>query len=212
MTNRVSFLIDGFNLYHSICSAMADHKLARGKWLDIWRLCESFLNVFGKDAIINKVYYFSALAKHISDAGAPLRHQVFIEALESTGVQTIMGKFKKKRIKCRATCQQEGWGYEEKETDVNIAIKLMELMMTDACDTAVIVSGDTDLATALRAAKRLFPSKKLGVGFPYKRGHGELEQLADCTFKIKAEHYSRFVFPDKITLSNGTTIQKPANW
>lgn len=84
--------------------------------------------------------------------------------------------------------------------------------MKDQCDIPVIVSGDTDLATALRAAKRLFPTKKLGVGFPYKRRTNELGQIADFEFKIQALHYPRFVFPDPVILPDGTRLQKPFSW
>lgn len=212
MTTRVTFLIDGFNLYHSICEAIQAHALPGGKWLNIRALCASYLHLFGRDAVLQEVYYFSALATHHRDPDAPVRHQTLIAALRSTGVQPIMGTFKRKRIKCRASCKLEGWGYEEKETDVNIAVKLIELLMLNSCDVPVIVSGDTDLATAIRAAKRLFPAAKIGVGFPYKRFHHELKQLADFSFKMSPRQYSTFVFPDQVVLPSGKTILKPPAW
>ena len=212
MTQRVSFLIDGFNLYHSIKEASYHNNLRHGKWLNISRLCKNYLHLFGKDAVINEVYYFSALAMQDKDPQAPIRHQTYIAALRSTGVKPILGTFKRKKIKCRALCKQEGWGYEEKETDVNIAIKLIELLMIKSCDIPVIVSGDTDLATAIKLAKRLFPGVKIGVGFPYKRNNAELKQLADVSFKIGPQHYQEFVFSDLITLPSGKTILKPPAW
>jgi uncharacterized LabA/DUF88 family protein len=211
MANRVSFLVDGFNLYHSVRDAIADHKLTGGKWLNLWELCHNFLSVCGRDVHMQSVHYFSALATHI-DQQAPLRHQALIKAMESTGVQIVLGQFKKKLIKCKAGCGRSGWGYEEKETDINIALTLLELLMKDSCDTAVIVSGDTDLLTAMRAAKRIFPAKKLCVGFPYKRAHKEMKQVADYSFKIDARYYEKFVFPDFIRLPTGKTISKPTGW
>ncbi|TAH38286.1 MAG: NYN domain-containing protein [Planctomycetota bacterium] len=44
---------------------------------------------------------------------------------------------------------------EEKETDVAIAVAILEGMLDPAVDTIVLVSGDTDLVPALRAGKRL---------------------------------------------------------
>jgi uncharacterized LabA/DUF88 family protein len=211
MGNRVSFLVDGFNLYHSVRDAIADHRLSGGKWLDLRRLCRNFLSACGPGAQMQSVHYFSALAVHI-DQQAPLRHLALINAMESTGVQVSLGQFKKKLIKCKAGCGRSGWGYEEKETDINIAVTLLELLMKDCCDIAVIISGDTDLLTAMRAAKRLFPEKKLGVGFPYKRAHKEMKQLADHSFKIDARYYEKFVFSDVIELPNGKTISKPVGW
>jgi len=84
MSNRVIFLIDGFNLYHSVCDSIHDGHPTSGKWLNIWDLCKSFLNVFGKDAVIEGVFYFSALAKHTRDPDAPRRHQLFLKSLTST--------------------------------------------------------------------------------------------------------------------------------
>ena len=212
MTNRVSFLIDGFNLYHSICDAIRDRKKPTGKWLNIYSLCKNYLYLFGKEAVMQDVYYFSALATHTSNQKAPIRQQAFIEAIESTGVKVILGKFKKKLVICKAGCGKSGWGYEEKETDVNIAIALFEQLMTNSSDTAVIISGDTDLATAVRAAKRLFPQKRIAVGFPYRRANKELRQIADYSFKIDDRYYEKFVFPDVIELPNGKKISKPNGW
>jgi uncharacterized LabA/DUF88 family protein len=84
--------------------------------------------------------------------------------------------------------------------------------MTKSCDIPVIISGDTDLATAIRTAKRLFPGIKIGVGFPYHRNNAELRQLADVSFKIGPQHYQQFVFPDLITLPTGDKIAKPSRW
>jgi hypothetical protein len=55
---------------------------------------------------------------------------------------------------------------EEKETDVALGVKALELLHLWACDTLVIVSGDTDFTPALRTAKRLFPEVNVCVAFP----------------------------------------------
>lgn len=212
MVNKVAFFIDGFNLYHSVCEAIPDKKLNGGKWLDIKSLCTNFLSACGSNSTLSDVIYFSAIAHHMAHTGAPVRHQLFIDALESTGVQVILGNFKKKKIKCKKICRLEGFGHEEKETDVNIAVTLFEYLMLNKCDTAVIVSGDSDLVASTRAAKRLFPTKRLGACFPYKRKSNELAQIADFELKISAHLYERFQFPPTISLLNGKTINKPQTW
>lgn len=125
---RVSFLVDGFNLYHSVCDSMQDQKLSSGKWLNIRALLGSFISVFGRDAVVHEIYYFSALAYHVKDQNAPIRHMQLIKALRSTGVKDVLGQFKRKEIRCRAVCQKKGFAFEEKETDVNIAVTLIELV------------------------------------------------------------------------------------
>ncbi|MBR2082614.1 MAG: NYN domain-containing protein [Elusimicrobiaceae bacterium] len=51
-------------------------------------------------------------------------------------------------------------GHEEKLTDVNIAIYLLEIALKNTVDEAVIVSADSDLIPAILAIKRNFPGKK----------------------------------------------------
>jgi hypothetical protein len=84
--------------------------------------------------------------------------------------------------------------------------------MLKNCDIPVIVSGDTDLAAAIKSAKRLFPETEIGIMFPYKRYHAELKQITDFNFKIRSENYEKFVFPDQIVLHDGKTLTKPSGW
>ncbi|MDZ4718003.1 MAG: NYN domain-containing protein [Roseiflexaceae bacterium] len=114
--------------------------------------------------------YFSAYAKHRipMDADVINRHKKYINCLEDTGVTIELGRFKNKPAHC-PHCHALIERHEEKETDVTISVRLLELFVTDQCDTAVVITGDTDIAPAIRAAKRLFPTKQVGVGLPYQR-------------------------------------------
>jgi len=55
MANRVCFLVDGFNVYHSVCEALRTRKGASMKWLDMQDLCASYLSSIGNGAILEKV-------------------------------------------------------------------------------------------------------------------------------------------------------------
>jgi hypothetical protein len=76
--NRVAFLVDGFNLYHSIRDAQASFGY-RVKWLDLHGLCASYVHssLFGRDAILWSVTYFSAYATFLTptNPGVVVRHQ-----------------------------------------------------------------------------------------------------------------------------------------
>ena len=50
---RVSFFIDGFNLYHSLKDYARDCR-----WLDLRKLCESYLR---ENEQLGDVYYFTAV-------------------------------------------------------------------------------------------------------------------------------------------------------
>jgi len=211
--NRTAFLIDGFNLYHSVRAAA---KLVGGrgmKWLDISRLCSSYLHVVGNGATLENVYYFSALATHLeaTNLGVTKRHQTFISCLRASGVQVELARFKKKIIWC-SHCHQKVVRREEKETDVAIAVKMMELLYSRSCETIVLMTGDTDIAPAVRSAQRLFPGCTIWFAFPYDRKNKELEQLTGRAFQITKESYQRHQFPDPYVLADGTSLVKPAAW
>ena len=215
MVNRTAFLIDGFNLYHSVKNASQDLNLSgKGtRWLNISSMCNSFLHAIGNNAQTTDIYYFSALAKHI-EAFKPdvvARHKSYIRCLEATGILVELSRFKKKRILCDH-CGQSIKRHEEKETDVAIAVKLLEILFLDLCDTAVLVTGDTDVIPAVKATQRLFPHKEIAFLLPYKRHNKELVDLVEKHFEIKKETYQRHQFSDPFTTKKGKQIIKPVSW
>jgi uncharacterized LabA/DUF88 family protein len=211
--DRVTFLIDGFNLYHSICDASKDLHGASTKWLDINGLCLGYMHLLGKTAVLQEIYYFSALAQHLEfkKPNVTQRHKDLIKCLTAKGVIVELNRFKKKSMKC-PSCGHKYDRYEEKETDVSVALKLLELFITNSCDTVVLVTGDTDLAPAVKTAKRLFSSKRVIFAFPYKRKNSELAQLAPSSFEIKKERYTKHQFSDPYILPDGSKINKPSKW
>jgi uncharacterized LabA/DUF88 family protein len=210
---RVTFVIDGFNLYHSVSDASRDFGKQCTKWLDVKSLCASYLYLFGKSASLHEIYYFSALAFHRChlDPDVTKRHKAYIQCLEDTGVITQLNRFKKKTMFC-PLCKQKYDRYEEKETDVAIAIKLLEALWTDSCDIVVVVTGDTDLAPAVRTAQKHFPAKKVVFAFPYKRKNQELSSLAPGSFAISKDKYANNQLPSPYTLSSGKQVLKPSSW
>lgn len=211
--DRVVYLIDGFNLYHSLRSAERDAGGISMRWLDIRALCRSYLHLLGREATLDRVFYFSALAKHLESSNPQVtaRHKVFIECIEATGVVVELNRFKKKPIRCPA-CQARFNRFEEKETDVAIAIKIMELFFRDACDTVVVMSGDTDLAPACRTAMALFPTKRIIFALPYNRKNKELIKLAPGSFSIDKSQYAAHQLADPFILADGAIRTKPTGW
>jgi uncharacterized LabA/DUF88 family protein len=223
--NRVTFLIDGFNFYHSIVDLDRFQGL-HVKWLNIYSLCSSFLHLISRDAAIAEIYYFSAFAYHLNDPNVIKRHQDYIECLKSTGIIPEMGRFKPKDVTCpfynqlmksspaNITCPIRGkfTKHEEKETDIAIAAKLFEIMFKDKCDTVVLVTGDTDLTPAVKTCRILFPIKVMRFAFPYRRHNHELKVLLPGSFKIHKGSYARHLFPDPVRLPDGTEICKPTSW
>ncbi len=109
-------------------------------------------------------------------------------------------------------CGSEYTGHEEKQTDVNIATKLLELAFLDAYDTGLILSGDTDLIPAIRAVQRNFPAKRIGLCFPPRRRSNELKDGADFHMRLKDRHLKACQFPDEMRLGDGFSIKRPPEW
>ena len=214
---RIAFLVDGFNLYHSLVDAARDLHVAgrpaQTKWLDLRGMLSSYLHIFGRDASVSKIVYFSALAnwRDNQDPGCTARHLAYIECLKSTGIDVKLGRFKERSKWC-STCQKEIAYHEEKETDVAICAHFLEILSCGETEVAVLVTGDTDLSPAIRTAHRLYPGVNLAVGFPHKRKRKELAKLADQNFLIKPERYTQHQFPDRVEVSPGRVIIKPSVW
>jgi uncharacterized LabA/DUF88 family protein len=139
------------------------------------------------------------------------RHKHYVNALSAAGVIVELGRFKKKLIRC-LHCKKEFVRHEEKETDVAVALKVLELFALDIADRVVLITGDTDLAPAVRTAKRLYPVRKVCFAFPWNRKRDELEKLADSPcISISREAYRSHQFADPVVLG-GKSYDKPASW
>ncbi len=208
---RVSFLIDGFNLYHSVIQASRDLGGASTKWLNIHSLCSSYLPDFGKTAKIGSVHYFTALPFYLNDGDKIRRQKDFNRCLESTGVDVKTAKFKSKDLFCKR-CNQFTKTQEEKETDVAIAAKLFELLITDSADIVALVSGDTDLIPAARTVDHLYSRDNIRFILPYGRSNDEIKQLFPNSIDVKKERYIAHQFPDPVQVSRRRAIDKPPSW
>ena len=200
---RVAVFIDGFNVYHALTS---DPRTKKHRWLNLEQLARCFLT---SNDSLNEIFYFTALA--LWDAEKVAKHKTYISALRTTSVQPILGAFRRKDKYC-TLCRRKYLTYEEKRTDVNIAIKLFQTAIIDSWDSALIISGDSDLIPAIEAVKKSFPSKQIGVIIPIGRRAEELKIVADFHRKMKIKHLQSSQFPEEIVLSGGGTIKKPLSW
>ncbi len=216
MDLRVSFLVDGLNVYHSLCEIERVSK-ARVRWLDLRKLCLSYLHAvrgaMDQRVALGTIEYFSALALHrvAYDPGSVDAQNAYFSVLAESGVTLTVSRFKQKDATCPG-CGMRFVRYEEKETDVAIGMRMMELAARGECQVIVLVSGDTDMIPAVKAAKRLSPSVAVGVAFPFLRHNAELRAVADFTFGIGQRNVQRAQFPPAVSLADGRTIVKPIRW
>jgi len=208
MKPRSIVYIDGFNFYYGAVRGTA------WKWLDF----EACLRRLRPADDVQRVYYFTALV----DGPKSKRQQQYLRALAALPlVQVILGKFKLKEVTCRVTrCKYRGSRVfqmpEEKRTDVNIALQVLDDAHQDRADRFVIISGDSDLVPVLEMVKAKWPEKQLIVYVPSRhpiRGAAtELRNAADKhkTFPLALLRVSQF--PVCVPDGRGGMIEKPAEW
>lgn len=143
--------IDGFNLYYGALKGTPH------KWLDIEALSRRLLP---RDEIV-KVRYFTARIGTRTDAARARRQHVYLRAIAALPLVEIhFGRFVTRPVRL-PLANPPGTGSrtvevlrsEEKGSDVNLAAYLLRDAFQKHCDTAVVISNDSDLAGAMRIAR-----------------------------------------------------------
>lgn len=226
---RTIVYIDGFNLYYGCL------KNTPYKWLDLYTLFHKYL--LDETTTDLCVKYFTAKIRpsHSDDSQAPFRQQKYIEALEQYSptekFKVIYGYFphpqKKymRRAKPDPHYPEDSQDYktvkvlafEEKQSDVNIAVHIINDAWLNQFDQAVLCSNDTDLTGALTALKTYHHAKRVGIIHPIrskpsqnKKPSQSLIEHADWHIPwIAPQHLAAAQLPDTIPHSN---IRKPERW
>jgi len=202
---RAIALIDGFNLYH----AVLDLRQGYLKWLDLHKLCRAFLP--SPQFALERVLYFTALATWKPQS--LIRHRAYLRALEATGVEVVTAKFKESKKFCR-TCKASWVHHEEKETDVSIGVHLVDLAYQDTFDRALLLTGDSDLAPAVRIVKQRFPAKQIALLTPPGRSRS-YELVAACGTegsRVRLVHLQRALLPERTACADGSYVMRPAEY
>lgn len=202
---RVAAYIDGFNLYFGLKQA----NFKRYYWLDVAALADSLLKPGQALAV---THYFTA---RIRDNGRNVddrrRQNVYLEALEACGARCQFGHYLEKRRECRA-CHSVWNDYEEKMTDVNVAVQLLGDAFDDVFDVALVISGDSDLTTPIRRVRERFPTKRVIVAFPPGRYSNELKRCATGYLTIGEDKLRASQLPDPVIKPGGFALSRPITW
>lgn len=206
MTRRVAVYVDGFNLYYGLRSK----GWHRYYWLDLRRLSEHFLRTGQRLVLVQ--YFTAGVFAEPNDPGKPVRQNTYLEALETLpNLRIHKGYFLAKQQRC-AACGAVWQTFEEKTTDVNIAVELLGDAQDDVFDTAIVVSGDGDLAGPIRAVRRRYPQKRVVVAFPPGRHSAGLRNAASAFFTIGRDALRDSQFPPQVTKADGYVLTRPQKW
>ncbi len=199
---KVIVYVDGFNLYFG----MLDAGFLHCKWLDIDKLVKSYLKA--NQELVEIKYFTSRITNN------PLkqkRQTTYLEALLTTGIKIVYGLYKAKSIECE-NCGHNWAVSNEKMTDVNIATHLIIDAFQDKYDTAILISGDSDLVPPIKAVHSNFPQKAISVFFPPNRHNNTVAEAAKGSQIIGRKKLVDSQFENEVTKRDGFILHKPQNW
>jgi uncharacterized LabA/DUF88 family protein len=200
---RVISYIDGFNMYYGLKSQNWDRYL----WLDVQALSRSLLK---SDQTLIYTKYFTARISQPADKVK--RQNTYIEAIQTLpDVTVLFGNY----MTTPRTCRNCGFVYnvaQEKMTDVNIAVELLQDAFQDAFDTAILISADSDLIAPIAVIKKLFPDKRVVVACPPGRFSANLTKAAHAYLKIGHGSIEKSQFPEEVPTQSGFILRRPATW
>ena len=198
--------IDGFNLYYGLRSK----GWRRYYWLDVRRLAENLLLPGQQLAMVR--YFTAPVLPQPDGSGQGERQQTYLDALATLPELHIhYGYFLVKSHIC-PVCRASYSAYEEKMTDVNIAIELLGDARDDAFDTAIVISGDGDLSGLVSEVQQRYSNKRIVVAFPPNRVSKQLRQVAAASFTIGRRRFAASLLPERIQKPDGFVIGKPPQW
>ena len=214
MKKRVIFYIDGFNFYYGLKrSKKANDQWVKCYWLDVVKLCESFL---GENQELVKVIYFTVSPLNPEKNS---RQSAFLNAnklLNGDRFEIVRGKYLEKHIRC-PYCKGDISRPEEKKTDVNISIRMIEDCLTNTTDTVALVSADSDLVPPLELIQKLYPNISIKVYFPPSNYSNDLKdnlihhRSRPVEMKKNLPRFLKAVMPNQVNC-NGKQYTIPEKW
>lgn len=203
---KLNVYIDGFNLYYGSL------KGTPYKWLDVNKMSQLLF----PGSKINKIKYFTArVIARPHDPDQPTRQKFYLRALETLPhLEIIEGQFlvsyprmslasnPSKRVKVIKT--------EEKGSDVNMAVHLLNDGYKKDFDSAVLITNDSDLVEAIKLVQTEL-QLKVGIANSKRRPSYELSTQASFVKRIRKGLLRASQFPSNLTDAQGS-FHKPSSW
>lgn len=206
----VNVYVDGFNLYYGCL------KGSPYKWLDLETLCGVLLP---RDQV-HKIRYFTArVSARPNDPQLPVRQETYLRALSTLPKVSIhYGEFYQSITRAYLAHPPLGGPNtveviktEEKGSDVALATYLMLDACRRDCDTAVLLTNDSDLREPLRLVRDEL-GLATGVINPHP-AHKRSRALQATFFKqLQPRALRRSQFPMQLVDAQGRKILKPRGW
>lgn len=205
-STKVSAYIDGFNLYFGLKAK----GWRRYYWYDPHLLAENLLKP--GQVLVGVKYFTARISAHPKDPDKHRRQAGWLEAVETLpGTSVFYGHYLRKPQRC-FKCNAAWDSHEEKMTDVNIAVHLLEDAYDNVFDVALLISADSDLAAPVQAVRKRYPAKKIVVVAPPERRSQRLESLASAVIRLGRKTIQDSQLADQYTKPDGFVLRRPARW
>ena len=204
--------VDGFNFYYGAV------KRTPYKWLNLEAMCQRLLP---RDQIVKIRYFTARVNDRPDDPQLASRQDTYLRALATLPLVEIhYGHFLTRAVRLPREHRRPGQSRtvkvlrtEEKGSDVNLATHLLLDAFKGRCDTAVVMSNDSDLAQAIQVTQSEL-SVKVGIVNPHSRKSRSRKLLGlDCLFykQISSGVLAETQLPTVVHDSKGL-IRKPEGW
>jgi len=201
--------IDGFNLYYGALRG------STYKWLDLEALCRRLLP---RDDI-NQIRYFTArITARPDDPQQAQRQETYLRALRTLPLVSVhYGHFLTHTVRMPLANPghpgprtAEVLKTEEKGSDVNLASHLLLDAFKQTCDTAVVISNDSDLRVPIRIAEQEL-GVRVGVINPHPPEYRSRVLKGTFFKQLRPSVLADCQLPEALTDARGK-IRKPGVW
>jgi uncharacterized LabA/DUF88 family protein len=201
--------VDGFNLYYGALKGTAH------KWLDLEAVARRLLP---KDRVVGIRYFTALVSARPSDPSQPARQQAYLRALATSPLITIhLGHYLSHRARmpladppASGPRTVEVIKTEEKGSDVNLATHLLLDAFRRRCDTAVVVTNDSDLTEPIRVAEAEL-GVRVGIVNPHPARRRSHTLQATFFKQLRPSTLGACQLPPTVHDANGS-IHKPPTW
>lgn len=219
-TMKTSLYVDGMNAYYGFYAYQRDKCTPADKWLD-WRSLGDRL--VGADSTLHHIHYFTAYRHRTGpDPDQNLRQVLYFRALETIpGFTLHQGKHipvSRRGTLSKPLARALGWPpsdpitvntFEEKGSDVNLAVRLVDDAWRGEIDRAVVMSNDTDLLEAIRVARRHI---RVDVVSPQPTLAKELRKAAEYSWCLDVTMLRECRLEIPRQARDGTLLFPPDSW
>ena len=206
---RTRIYVDAFNLYYGLLKGTSY------KWLDLLALSKQLLKP--ENQIVGIKYFTALVTPRPNDPNQLTRQKIYLRALETINTQVVYGHYLSHIVNMKVANPSPGQSpfvrvikTEEKGSDVNIASHMLMDAFDNTYDCAVLISGDSDLATPVKMIVSKF-HKTVGVLNPQQNECRTLKKDASFYKHIREPALASSQFAPVLTDSRGT-FHKPPSW